>query len=76
MSESVACALEYLDNDTTQQTGLFIRMTYKCFDCLNSKGPKMVMLKRKADIGPHTKMSDYRFKVIMSHLLKYTLIDV
>ena len=66
MSESVACGLEYLDNDGTQQTRLFIRMIDKFFDCLNSKGPKMAMLKRKADIAPYAKVSDYRFKVNMS----------
>ena len=66
MSESVACALEYLNKDATQQTRLFIRMINKFFDCLNCKGPKMAMVKRKADIAPYSKISDYRFKVNMS----------
>ena len=38
-SESVMCALECLDNDTTQQTRLFIQMVDKFSDCLNAKGP-------------------------------------
>ena len=41
LSESVASALEYLDNNATQQTRLFIRMIDKFFDCLNTKGPQM-----------------------------------
>lgn len=63
MSESVACALEYLDNDGTQQTRLFIRMIDKFFDCLNAKGPLMAKLKRKDDIAPYAKPNDYRFQV-------------
>ena len=63
MSESVACALEWIDDDNTQQTRLFIRMIDKFFDCMNSKGPKMALLKRKADIAPYAKETDHRFKV-------------
>ena len=63
MSESVASALEYLDNDATQQTRLFIRMIDKFFDCLNAKGPQMAKLKRKDDIAPYTRANDERFKV-------------
>lgn len=63
MSESVASSLEYLDNDATQQTRLFIRMIDKFFDCLNAKGPQMAKLKRKDDIAPYTSTSDKRFKV-------------
>lgn len=37
MSESVACGLEYLDNDATQQTHFFTRMIDQFFDCLNAK---------------------------------------
>ena len=65
MSESVACALEYLDNDGTQQTRLFIRMIDKFFDCLNAKGPLMSKLKRKDDIAPYTTALDRRFEVII-----------
>ena len=63
MSESVASALEYLDNDATQQTRLFIRMIDKFFDCLNAKGPQVAKLKRKDNIAPYSKASDARFTV-------------
>ena len=33
----MASTLEYLDNDATQQTCLFIRMIDKFFDCLNAQ---------------------------------------
>ena len=41
----------------------FIRTIDKFFDCFNSKGPKMAMLKSKADTAPYTKVSNYRFEV-------------
>ena len=66
MSESVASALEYLDNDATEQTRLFIRMINKFFDCINAKGPQMAKLKRKEDIAPYKRPSDERFKVRLS----------
>ena len=59
----MACALEYLDIDATQQTRLFIRMMDKFFDCLNGKGPLMAKLKRKDDTAPYTKPLDQRFEV-------------
>ena len=59
----MASALQYLDNDATQQTRLFIRMIDKFFDCLNAKGPLTAKLKRKDDIAPYTTASDERFKV-------------
>ena len=66
MSESVACALEYLNKDATQQARLFIQMIDKFFNCVTCKGPKMAMVKGKADIAPYSKISNYRFKVNMS----------
>ena len=59
----MASALQYLDNDATQQTRLFIRMINKFFDCLNAKGPMMAKLKRNDNIAPYAKASDERFKV-------------
>ena len=59
----MATALEYVDNDATQQTRLFIRMVNKFFDCLNVKGPHMARLKRNDNIAPYRKPSDERFKV-------------
>ena len=58
MSESVASALEYLDNDATQQTHLFIQMIDKIFEC---KGPQVAKLKRKDDIAPYIQACDERF---------------
>ena len=64
MSESVASALEFVDNDTTQQTRLFIRMIdSQIFDLLNVKGPQVAKLKRKDSLAPYTRPSDERFKV-------------
>ena len=63
MSESVACGLEFLDNDNTKQTRLFIRMIDRFFDYLNVKGPKMAQLKRKESIAPYKSPNDERFKV-------------
>ena len=58
----MASALEYLDNDATQQTRLFIQMIDKFFDCLNAKGPQMAKLKRKDDIAPYSRASDERVR--------------
>ena len=54
----MASALEYLDNDATQETRLFIQMIDKFFDCLNAKGPQMAKLKQKDDIAPYSRASD------------------
>ena len=67
MSESVASALQCLNNDGTQQTRVFIRMVDKFFDCLNAKGPLMAMLKRKENIAPYKSPLDERFKVSRVH---------
>ena len=63
MSESVASALEFVDNDATQQTRLFIRMIDRFFDLLNMKGPQVAKLKRKDSLAPYTRPSDEQFKV-------------
>ena len=63
MSESVACASEFMDNDCTQQTRVFIWMVDKFFDYLNVKGPKMALLKRKDSIAPYKSPDDEHFKV-------------
>ena len=64
MSESVASALQFIDNDGTEQTRLFIRTIDKFFDCMNVKGPQMAKLKRKANIAPYKSPTDERFKVL------------
>ena len=71
---SVACALEFIDNDATQQTRLFIRMINKFFDCLNAKGPLMARLKRKDDIAPYYSESDNRFQVTMFACLIFVIL--
>ena len=68
MSESVASALQLLDNDATQQTRLFIRMMDKFFDLLNVKGPQIGKLKRKETSLPYKKATDERFKVVILNI--------
>ena len=68
MSESVACALEFMDNDSTQQTRVFIRMVDRFFDYLNVKSPKVALRKRKDSIAPYKTPNDERFKVGMPRL--------
>ena len=63
MSETVASALEFMDNDNTQQTRLFIRMVDQFFDCLNVKSPLMAQWKRKENLAPYKSPQDLRFKV-------------
>ena len=64
MSESVASALQILNEAGTRETRLFIRMIDKFFDCLNVKSPLLSKLKRKDSIAPYTSPSDERFKVM------------
>lgn len=69
MSESVASALEFLDNDNTRETRLFIRMIDRFFDYLNIRSPLAHQLKRKEGIAPYRKQDDQRFKVpIVLHM--------
>ena len=63
MSESVACMLEYMDNEKTKQTRLFIRMIDHFFDYMNVKSPLLSQMKRKDSIAPYRSPSDHRFKV-------------
>lgn len=63
MSESVASALEMLDEDRTRETRLFIRMVDRFFDYLNVKSPLAHVLKRKDSIAPFRTPGDERFNV-------------
>ena len=63
MSESVVCMLEYMDNEKTKQTRLFIRMIDHFFDYMNVKSPLLSQMKRKDSIAPYRSPSDHRFKV-------------
>ena len=63
MSKSVASALQYLGNDRTIQTRVFIRMIDRFFDCLNVKSSMLADLKRKESVSPYRSIKDERFKV-------------
>jgi len=68
MSESVACALEFMDNDNTQQTLLFIKMVDRFFDYLNVKSPLMAQWKRKESIAPRTSHhKTHSLKLVVIH---------
>lgn len=63
MSETVASALQVVNEDNTRATRLFIRMTDMCFDALNVKNTLEGKLKRKNYRLPYTDPLDERFKV-------------
>ena len=63
MSETVACALEVLNREATQQTRLFIRMIDQFFDCLNVKSKLMGERQRKDFRKPYFTPTDERFEV-------------
>ena len=63
MSETVASALQMVDEENTRATRLFIRMIDMCFDALNVKNRLEGQLKRKDFRLPYTDPSDQRFKV-------------
>lgn len=64
MSQSVACGLEALHRDGTQETRIFIRMIDKFFDCLNVRSYLSGTLKRNDNILPYKSSSDERFEVL------------
>ena len=70
MSDSVASALQIIDEEGTRETRLFIRMTNRFFDCLNAKSPVLAKLKRNDGIAPYKSSSDQRFKVVLILYLK------
>ena len=55
MSES---ALQYFDNDKTQQTQLFVRMVDRFFDCLNVRNPLLAQVKQKDSFAPYKSQND------------------
>ena len=63
MSETVASALQFTNNERTKETRKFIRMIDTFFDCLNVKSPLEGKLKRKQFRSPYTSPNDERFKV-------------
>lgn len=70
MSESVASALQIINEEGTRETRLFIRMIDKFFDYLNVKSPLLSKLKRKDSIAPYKSPSDERFKVRCALIFK------
>ena len=63
MSETVACALQFLDEERTAETRQFIWMVDLFFDALNAKNPIEGKVKRKAFRLPYYSPYDERFKV-------------
>ena len=63
MSETVASALQFVDDDRTRETQQFIRMIDLFFDALNVKNPLEGKLKRKPFRLPYYTPQDERFKV-------------
>ena len=63
LSESVASALQILNDEGTKETCRFIRMIDAFFDCLNVKGTMVAIMKRKDSVAPYKNSTDERFKV-------------
>ena len=72
MSETVASALQFMDEDRTKETRQFIRMIDLFFDALNVKNPLEGKLKRKPFRFPYYTPQDERFKVYLSVLVGIT----
>lgn len=68
MSESIASAWQYLDNDKMQQTRLFICMVDRFFDSLNVRNPLIAQVKQKDSIAPYKSQNDERFEVQHMHM--------
>ena len=66
MSETVASALQMVDEENTRATRLFIRMIDMWFDALNVKNRLEGQLTRKDFRLPYTNSSDYRFRLHIS----------
>ena len=65
MSEMVASALQFVDEERTSETWQFIRMIDLFFDALNVKNPLEGKLKRKTFHHPYCSPQNERFKVYM-----------
>lgn len=68
MSESIASAWQYLDNDKMQQTRLFICMVDRFFDSFNVRNPLIAQVKQKDSIAPYKSQNDERFEVQHMHM--------
>ncbi len=63
MSETVASALQFVDEERTRETRHFIRMIDMLFDALNVKNPLERKLKRKPSQLPYYSHQDEQFKL-------------
>ena len=63
LSETVADALTFEDDDETTETRVFIRHIDRFFDCLNVRNTVEGIVKRKPYRLPYTSPRDERFKV-------------
>ena len=70
MSESVACALDLINNNDTLETRTFIRMFDRFFDIMNIRTPSDGTREIKEIKRPFTKPDDNRFKVHCTHISK------
>ena len=76
MSETVASALQMVDEENTKATRLFIRMIDMWFDALNVKSTLEGQLKRKDFRLPYTSPSDYRFRVQIQSCQMFSYIAI
>ena len=63
MSETVASALQLVNEERTRETRHFIRMIDRFFDAMNVKNPLEGQQKRKGSRAPYYSATDERFKV-------------
>ena len=63
LSETVASALQFVDEENTRETRKLIRMMDTFFDCGNVRSPLKHKLKCKDNRAPYRKVNDWIFKV-------------
>ena len=74
MSETVASALQFVDDDRTRETRQFICMIDIFFDALNVKNPLEGKLKMKPFRLPYYTPQDEPFKVWMASYPAFTFL--
>ena len=65
MSETVASALQFTNEERTRETQKFIQMIDTFFDCLNVNSPLEGKLKRKQSRSPYTSPNDEIFNALL-----------
>jgi len=71
LSNTVACALETFDRDSTIETVKFIRLMNRFFDVLNVRSQLEGQLKRNVDLAPYTEADDSRLQWLEREFLSY-----